>query len=460
MDPRRAHLPAASARRRDRAGAAREVGYRPQRLGPAVRRDHGEPTVPARRQGAHQQRGLRPALGPRSRQAAGCGDLDRLGARAQGPAVRADHQHARQGQADRGRLAPFRAADLEPQPRQSRRGRGGRRPDHGGPRRLPPPLPPLLRAEGALARARPSRALGSQRAAARGQRQEDRLVGCQGHRARRLSRLLAAARGDPRALLRPELDRCRPASGQGCRRLLPSDRAERAPVRADELPGPHARRHDARARAWPRRAPGAGRPAGSADGVDAADARRDRLGVRRAADLPLAARGRARSGAAPDPAGGQDRGRAQHRGAADRLRRVRAPGARCPPGGGADRRRARQGLARRADREPRPRLPLRRRLPRVLELHPALRPRAVLRVRLCLRRLPGELAVRGLPGQPGGFRGALSAAARGRRHASPPGAAGAVRPRCERPRLLEPRPSHRRGADRPAGRRAAQCKHG
>ena len=71
---------------------------------------------------------------------------------------------------------------------------GGRRADRRGPRRLSPPVAPLLSAEGALARARSSRALGSQRAAARGQRQEGRLVGRQGHRARRLPRLLAAAR--------------------------------------------------------------------------------------------------------------------------------------------------------------------------------------------------------------------------------------------------------------------------
>ena len=373
---------------------------------------------------------------------AGRRDLDRRGARAQGPAVRADHQHARQGQADRGRLAPLRAADLEPQPRQPRRGRGGRRPDHGGPRRLPAPLAPLLRAQGALARARPSRALGSQRAAARGQRQ----AGSPGRMPRSScsTPIAASRRGSPRsssassasswidAALRPGKD-----AGAFCHPTVPSvhpyvlmnyqGRTRDVMTLAHELG--HGVHQVLAGRQGPLMA------------VDAADARRDRLGVRRAADLPLAARGRARSGAAPDPAGGQDRGRAQHRGAADRLRRVRAPGARCPPGGRADRRRARQGLARRADREPRPGLPLRRRLPRVLELHPALRPRAVLRLRLCVRRLPGELAVRGLPGRPGGFRGALSAAARGRRHASPPGAAGAVRPRCERPRLLEPRPS-------------------
>ena len=60
---RRPQLPPASARRRDRARPAREVDHRAQRLGPAVRRDHGRPALPARRQGADQRRDLRPALG-------------------------------------------------------------------------------------------------------------------------------------------------------------------------------------------------------------------------------------------------------------------------------------------------------------------------------------------------------------------------------------------------------------
>ena len=66
-------------------------------------------------------------------------------------AVRPDHQHPRQGQADRGRLAQVRAPDLVAQPRQPGRGRGRRRADRRRPRRLPAHLPPLLRAEGALA---------------------------------------------------------------------------------------------------------------------------------------------------------------------------------------------------------------------------------------------------------------------------------------------------------------------
>ena len=44
-----------------------------------------------------------------------------------------------------------------------------------------------------------------------------------------------------------------------------------------------------------------------------------------------------------------------------------------------------------------PAIRLRRGLRAVLGLHPALHPFALLRLRLCLRRLPGELALRRLP---------------------------------------------------------------
>ena len=59
-------------------------------------------------------------------------------------------------------------------------------------------------------------------------------------------------------VLRPPLDRCAGAPGQGAGRLLASDGALGAPVRAAELPGQAARRDDAGARARPRRASDAG----------------------------------------------------------------------------------------------------------------------------------------------------------------------------------------------------------
>ena len=72
----------------------------------------------------------------------------------------------------------------------------------------------------------------------------------------------------------------------------------------------------------------------------------------------------------------------------------------------------------------------------VLDLHPALHPFAVLCLRLCLRRLPGELALRRL--REGGRRlcRALSRHARGRRHQAPFRTAHALRPRRPRPQVL------------------------
>ena len=124
-----------------------------------------------------------------------------------------------------------------------------------------------------------------------------------------------------------QLDRRAGAARQGARRLRAPDRALGAPLRAAQLPGQAARRDDARARARPRRAPGAGRRPGRADGLDAADARRDRLGVRRDADLPLAARAHHRPPRTQGHARPEGRGHDQHGGAADRVLRVRAQGA-------------------------------------------------------------------------------------------------------------------------------------
>ena len=110
------------------------------------------------------------------------------------------------------------------------------------------------------------------------------------HGARRLSRLFAA-HGRPRpAILRRGLDRRAGAARQGAGRLRPSDDAVGAPLCPGQLPRQAARRDDARPRARPRRASGARRAQRRIDGADAADARRDRLGVRRNADLPRAAR--------------------------------------------------------------------------------------------------------------------------------------------------------------------------
>src|SRR3546814_15485349 len=92
------------------------------------------------------------------------------------------------------------------------------------------------------------------------------------------------------------------------RSLRASDGALGASLPAAELPGPRARRHDAGARARPRRASGAGGAARPPHGRHAADPGGDRFGIRRDADLPGAARERAGSQAAQGDAGLHGRG--------------------------------------------------------------------------------------------------------------------------------------------------------
>ena len=67
-------------------------------------------------------------------------------------------------------------------------------------------------------------------------------------------------------------------------------------------------------------------------------------------------------------------------------------------------------------------------------LYPALRPFAVLRLCLCLRRLPGELALRRLRGGRLRLSGEVLRDAEGRRHQAPQGTARPVRARRLRPR--------------------------
>ena len=98
-----------------------------------------------------------------------------------------------------------------------------------------------------------------------------------------------------------------------------------------------------------------------------------------------------------------------------------------------------------------PAIDLQARLRDVLDLHPALHPFAVLRLRLCVRRLPGELALCGLREGQRGLCRALSRHARGRRHQAPFRAAQAVRPRRPRPGVLAGRAGRDRADDRGAG---------
>ena len=163
-------------------------------------------------------------------------------------------------------------------------------------------------------------------------------------RARCLPRLLARAGRCRPEVLRHGLDRCAGAARQVARRLRPSHGAVGAPLSAAELPGQGARRHDPGARAGPRRAPGAVGAAGRVDGRHAAHPGRDRLGVRRDADLPVAAEIRARQVDAQGDAGRQGRGHAEHGGAPDRLLRFRIAPAHGAAQGRAHARRDRRDL--------------------------------------------------------------------------------------------------------------------
>ena len=128
----------------------------------------------------------------------------------------------------------------------------------------------------------------------------------------------------------------------------------------------------------------------------------------------------------------------------------------CPPGAQerrAHRRSPQRALARSAAREPRPGDRAQARLRDLLGLHSALRALAVLRLRLCVRRLPGQFAVRGLRARDGWLRRTLSGDARGRRHQASLRAPGSVRAGCPRPRLLAGRPRRDRGHDRASWRR-------
>ncbi len=141
--------------------------------------------------------------------------------------VRADHQHARQGQGNLRPLARLqgrrrRAASVEP-----RRARGGRCAGRRGARRLSAAVAPLLRAEGEMVRQEDAAALGPQRAAAEGRAAHDPLDRGARHRADRLWRVLAEDGGGRRPLLRASAGstrRCGPASSRAPSRIRPCRR--------------------------------------------------------------------------------------------------------------------------------------------------------------------------------------------------------------------------------------------
>ncbi len=103
-----------------------------------------------RRQGADQRGDARPAVRPGRREAQGgaARDLARV-LRANVRLFALITNTLAKDKEIEDRWRQLRAADLVAQPRQPGRGRGGRRPDRRGARRLSAPVAPLLRAEGA-----------------------------------------------------------------------------------------------------------------------------------------------------------------------------------------------------------------------------------------------------------------------------------------------------------------------
>ena len=405
-----------------------------------------------------------PALRAGPRQAAGRRRGAGEGLQGQAAALRADHQHARQGQGGRGPLAQAAdAADLAP-PRQRRRARGGRR------RCATPSSPPTRGSRTATTR---SRRGGSVSTSSRS-----------GTATRRCRRRTTARSAGPR--------RARPCStpmpGFDPRMAeLAEPFFERgwidAPVKPGKAPGAFAHptvtevhpyvllnylgkqrdvmtlAHELGHGVHQRLAAGQGELLSSTPLTLAETAQR----LRRDADLPQASRRR------PDAAGAQDharlegRGHDQHRRPPDRLLRLRVPAARRAPQRRADPRRHRRDLDGGADREPRPGLRLHARLRDLLGLHPALHPLAVLRLRLRLRRRPRERALRRLRGGRPGLRRQVLRHARGRRLEAPQGAPRPLRPRRHRPELLGQGPRADRRHDRRArgdGRREAFARSG
>ena len=258
---------------------------------PALQRDDdGAQIRGRRREGAARARAdAELPDAPRRAQAAGCCGSAGEGVQGEHPPLHPHHQHAGEGQGDLRSLARLQGRGRQPPPRQPRRTRGGGGAGRIGAGRLSANGAPLLRHEGQVARQAEAGLLGPQRAAARPARAHRAVAGGGSNGARGLWRIRPAHGDDRQAVLRRCVDRRAGARGQVARRLLASDRAVGASLHSHELPGQGARCHDARPRAGPRRAPGAGGAARPFAGADAADARRDRIGVRRDADLQGAA---------------------------------------------------------------------------------------------------------------------------------------------------------------------------
>jgi hypothetical protein len=243
------------------------------------------------------------------------------------------------------------------------------------------------------------------------------------------------------------LDRCTGRPGKSSGAFRPPDGAVGAPLRAGQLPGQAARRDDAGARAWPRRAPGTGGRSGRADGLDPADAGETasvfgemltfRALLKETTD-PRSARRcwprRSRTCSTPWCA--------RSRSTSSSARCTSSPGRRTDvraTGRALDRRCSRRAWAGGEFG----------RLRDVLGLHSALHPLAVLRLCLCVRRLPRELAVLRVYEKPRTV--SANAISRCSRRAAPSiirNCSSSVRTGCIGSRFLEPGSFDDRGNDR------------
>ena len=283
----------------ERAGGARDDGAgrnRLLRVSAAVHRaDLGRRGRPARRRRAGLA-GSRAQPPPAPRPpAARAGRSGHHRGVAPGRAhARVPVQHAARRQDHQGPPARLPALAGLAQPRQRGERRVRRSPDRG---RLRPLRagPPLVPAQGAPARPRPARVLGSHGPAER-HRGADPLRRGALDRAGLLFGLLARARRGRGGLLRRRLHRRPATAGQARRRFLLVHGPVAPPVRDAQLHRAPLRRARAGARARPRRARRAGSAAGHLPVHNPADAGGDGVDLRRddRARAPAGARARTR----------------------------------------------------------------------------------------------------------------------------------------------------------------------
>ncbi len=192
-----------------------------------------------------------------------------------------------------------------------------------------------------------------------------------------------------RLVLRPAVDRCACAAGQAVGRLCSPGDGGSPPLCLPELDGRAARHADPGTRTGPWGASDPGGGARLAPGRHAADPGRNRLHLRRGADLRSPA-GRGDAAGSARPAGRSHRGRPEHGGAPDRLPPLRDPLPRRTGQWRGPGRAHRRDLDGGAGRQPRPGGDAEPRLRELVGLCQPLRPLALLCLRLRLRRPAGR----------------------------------------------------------------------